>query len=41
MKGTNADIAKKLLKGKEESLGIRFDDDFDKAAKIAVELSKW
>lgn len=40
MKGTNADIAKKLLEGKEKKLGIHFDDDFDKAAKIAVELSK-
>ena len=41
MKGTNADIAKKLLEGKEKSLGIHFDEDFDKAARRAVELSKW
>jgi len=32
LKGTNADIAKKMLEGKQEELGIFYEEDFDTAA---------
>jgi len=32
LKGTNADIAMKMIEGKEKELGIFFDDNFDRAA---------
>ena len=40
LKGTNADIARDMIKGKEESLGIYFDDDFDRAARKVVEVAE-
>ena len=33
LKGTNADIAKGLLEGKQEALGIYYEEDFDTAAQ--------
>lgn len=36
LKGTNADIAKKMIQGHEKELGITFNDDFDTATKEAV-----
>jgi succinyl-CoA synthetase beta subunit len=33
LKGTNADIAKKMLEGKQEELGIFYEEDFDTAAQ--------
>jgi succinyl-CoA synthetase beta subunit len=40
LKGTNFEIARDLIKGKEQELGIHFTDDFDFAARKAVELAK-
>ena len=40
LKGTNVDRAAELIKGKEESLGIHFTDDFDWGARKAVELAQ-
>ena len=37
LKGTNSDKAKKMILGREKELGIFFDEDFDRAAKLAVE----
>lgn len=31
LKGTNADIARDMIRGKEKELGITFNDDFDTA----------
>jgi succinyl-CoA synthetase beta subunit len=33
LKGTNSDIAKGLIKGREEELGIYYEEDFDTAAQ--------
>jgi len=32
LKGTNSEIAKKMITGREKDLGIFFNDDFDSAA---------
>jgi len=32
LKGTNSDIAKKMIAGKEKELGIYYNEDFDSAA---------
>jgi len=32
LKGTNSDIAKKMLEGKQKELGIYYEEDFDTAA---------
>ena len=40
MKGTNADKAKAMIVGREEELGIYFNDDFDTAASYVVDLAK-
>ena len=32
LKGTNSDVAKEMIAGKEESLGIYYNEDFDSAA---------
>jgi len=37
LKGTNSDIAKEMIKGKEKDLGIFFEDDFDSAARKVVD----
>merc|ERR550514_94126 len=38
LKGTNSDIAKKMLEGKSEKLGIFYEEDFDTAAQKVVKL---
>jgi len=38
LKGTNADIAKKLIEGKEEKLGIYYEEDFDTAAQLVCKV---
>ena len=40
LKGTNADIAREMIKGKEKELGITFNDDFDSATKEVVRIAK-
>jgi len=40
LKGTNSDKAREMIKPREKELGIYFDDDFDKAAKKAVEIAQ-
>ena len=39
LKGTHSESAKKMIEGKEESLGIFFSEEMDKAAELAVQLS--
>jgi len=34
LKGTNADIAKQMLEGKSDALGIFYEEDFDTAAQL-------
>ena len=34
LKGTNSDIAKKMIAGKEKELGIYYNEDFDSAAQL-------
>ena len=38
LKGTNSDIAKQMLEGKDKELGIYFQEDFDKAAEEVCRL---
>ena len=38
LKGTNSDIAKKMLEGKQESLGIYYEEDFDTAAQHVCKM---
>lgn len=40
LKGTNADIAKKMLEGKQEKLGIFYEEDFDTAAQKVCQIVK-
>lgn len=40
LKGTNSDIAKKMLEGKQEALGIYYEEDFDTAAQDVCKLVK-
>lgn len=39
LKGTNADIAKGMILGREEELGIFYEEDFDTAAKKICSLA--
>jgi hypothetical protein len=39
LKGTNAEKAKSMIVGREEELGIYFNDDFDSAAQYVVGLA--
>ena len=39
LKGTNSDKAKKMIVGREEELGIYFNDDFNSAAEQAVKIA--
>lgn len=39
LKGTNADIARDMIAGKEKELGIFFEPDFDTAARKVVEIA--
>lgn len=38
LKGTNADIAKKMIEGKEKELGIFYEEDFDTAAQKVCQV---
>jgi succinyl-CoA synthetase beta subunit len=38
LKGTNADIAKKMIEGKEKDLGIYYEEDFDTAAQKVCKI---
>lgn len=38
LKGTNADIAKKMLEGKQDALGIYYEEDFDTAAQKVCKI---
>jgi len=40
LKGTNADVARKMIQGKEQELGIYFDDNFDSAARKVVDVAQ-
>lgn len=40
LKGTNSDKAREMIKPKEHELGIYFDDDFDSAARLVVEIAQ-
>lgn len=40
LKGTNSDLAKVMLEGKQEKLGIYYEEDFDTAARKVCELAK-
>jgi len=40
LKGTNADIAKGMLEGKQEALGIFYEEDFDTAAQLVCKVAK-
>ena len=33
LRGTNSDVAKAMIAGKEEELGIYYNEDFDSAAQ--------
>lgn len=39
LKGTNSDIAKKMIFGKEKELGIYYTEDFDQAAQIVCKIA--
>jgi succinyl-CoA synthetase beta subunit len=39
LKGTNSDIAKKMLEGKSEELGIYYEEDFDTAAQQVCKIA--
>ena len=40
LKGTNADIARAMIEGKEEELGIYYNEDFDSAARKVCSIIK-
>lgn len=40
LKGTNSDIAREMIAGKEEELGIYYNSDFDSAAQQVVQVAK-
>lgn len=40
LKGTNSDVARKLIAGKEKELGIYYNEDFDSAAQMVVQVAK-
>jgi succinyl-CoA synthetase beta subunit len=39
LKGTNADIAKEMIAGKEKDLGIYYNEDFDSAAQLVCKIA--
>jgi succinyl-CoA synthetase beta subunit len=39
LKGTNSDKAREMIKPLEKELGIFFDDDFDSAARLVVDIA--
>lgn len=40
LKGTNSDIAKKLIVGKAKEMNIHYNEDFDSAAQLVCQVSK-
>lgn len=40
LKGTNSDKAREMIKPREKELGIYFDDDFDNAARLVVDIAQ-
>jgi len=40
LKGTNSEEARKLIKPREKELGIFFDDNFDSAARMVVDVAQ-
>jgi succinyl-CoA synthetase beta subunit len=40
LKGTNSDIAREMIAGKEKELGIYYNEDFDSAAQMVVKVAK-
>lgn len=40
LKGTNSDKARELIKPREKELGIYFDDNFDSAARLVVDVAQ-
>jgi succinyl-CoA synthetase beta subunit len=40
LKGTNSDKARELIKPREKDLGIFFDDNFDSAAMLVVDVAQ-
>ena len=40
LKGTNSEKARELIKPREKELGIFFDDNFDSAARLVVEVAR-
>jgi hypothetical protein len=40
LKGTNSDIAKKMISGKEKELNIYYNEDFDSAAQLVCKVAK-
>lgn len=40
LKGTNSDLARSMIKPREEELGIFFNPDFDEAARYVVEVAE-
>ncbi len=40
LKGTNSEMAREIIKGRENELGIYFDDNFDSAARQVVEIAQ-
>lgn len=39
LKGTNSDIAKEMISGKEEALNIYYQEDFDTAAQLVCKVA--
>jgi succinyl-CoA synthetase beta subunit len=40
LKGTNSDIAKTLIAGREKELNIHYNEDFDSAAQLVCQVAK-
>jgi succinyl-CoA synthetase beta subunit len=40
LKGTNSDKAREMIKPREKELGVFFDDDFDSAARLVVDIAQ-
>lgn len=40
LKGTNSDVAKKMIAGKEKELNIYYNEDFDSAAQQVTKIIK-
>lgn len=39
LKGTNSDIAKQMIQGKEKELNIYYNEDFDSAAQLVCKVA--